>query len=173
MFEMAEKWQETYKSRLVSMEEAAKAIKSGDTIYTALGMGEPSLRMVNSIIARKDELRDVRVFSNVQVRDYAWYHPGLEKSFQVGTGFSTRPFWPVMRERRGDYLPMTTSNAGLIFERQWFPLDVFIVMVTPPRHGYVNLGLTNFYSMEALMGSHARDSSNLSSGLHGSGWIPF
>lgn len=148
---MAEKWRDTYKRRLVSIEDAAKVIKSGDTLYTGLGLGEPSLKLVNAIVARRSELRGVKVFSNVQVRDYPWYHPGLEESFELGTGFSTRPFWPVMRERRGTFLPMSTLSSGLIFERGWFPVDVFIAMVSPPRHGYVNLGLTNFYSMEALL----------------------
>lgn len=147
---MGEGWKDIYKRRLVSMEDAAKVIKSGDVVYTALGMGEPSLTLVNAIVARRDELRDVKVFSNVQVRDYPWYHQGMEESFRLGTGFSTRPLWPVLRERRADYLPMTSSNAGLIFERRWFPVDVFILMVSPPRHGYVNLGLTNFYSKELI-----------------------
>ena len=51
-------WQEEYKRKLISLEEAAGMIKSGDHIFIPNGyLGE----MPHAIVARRDELRDVQV----------------------------------------------------------------------------------------------------------------
>jgi acyl-CoA hydrolase len=52
-----------------------------------------------------------------------------------------------------DFLPITSSDSG---EKIGKVSDVFMCMVTPPnRQGYVNLGLTNFYSMQVIRDGRA------------------
>jgi len=56
-------WQEEYKSKLCSYEQAAKIVKSGDRFFTPLGLGEPSTAMIDAVADRKDELEDVQYIS--------------------------------------------------------------------------------------------------------------
>jgi len=167
-------WKDVYRSKIISMEDAALKIKSGDTLFTGLGMAEPSMELVQCIINRRSELKDVKVFSAVQVRPYPWYQSGMEESFSIGTSFATRPFWKVFREKRGDFLPMTSANSGMLFQKNWFPLDVYVLTVTPPSPGgYVNLGLSNFYSMEAIHSAQVviAEVNNHMPIIHGDNWV--
>lgn len=144
-------WQERYKKKLVSAEEAAQKVKSGDIVMTALGLGEPSMAIPTALAKRKDELEDVYVVSALQVRPYPWYSPGYEKSFKLVPGFGTRPMWPAFKEKRADFIPVTTTTVSPTLLRNWFEVDVALLMVTPPnKHGYCNLGLTNFYTLELI-----------------------
>jgi 4-hydroxybutyrate CoA-transferase len=167
-------WQQGYRSRTISMEEAAQKIKSNDTLFTGLGMAEPSMEFVQCIVDRRGELRNVKIFSAIQIRPYPWYQPGMEESFTLGTSFATRPFWQVLRAKRGDFLPMTSANSGMFFQKDWFPLDVYVLTVTPPSpSGYVNLGLTNFYSLEAIRAAKlviAEVNSQMPV-IHGDNWV--
>ncbi len=45
-------WQEDYKRKVVSKEEMAKQIKSGDFIMTALGLGSCTPGMIHAILDR-------------------------------------------------------------------------------------------------------------------------
>ena len=48
------KWKEYYDSRTLSLEEAAKLIKSGDKIVLGSGCGSPE-SVIDAILARADE----------------------------------------------------------------------------------------------------------------------
>ena len=52
-------WREYYNSRLMSAQEAAKIVKSGDCFWTPLLLGQPSMLIMDAIADRKDELKDV------------------------------------------------------------------------------------------------------------------
>jgi len=53
-------WKDIYKSRLMTVQEAAKIIKSGDDFWTPVLLGQPSLPIMDAIADRKDELKNVR-----------------------------------------------------------------------------------------------------------------
>ena len=77
-------WHEEYKSKLVTAEEAVRVIKSGDYVAFAYGMEPLSLGL--ALAARAEELRNVTIFVPSPGRDFAWYDPGWEESFQVEIG---------------------------------------------------------------------------------------
>ena len=55
--------------------------------------------------------------------------------------------------KMADFYPMMAHD---LHDKVANKADVFITMVTPPdKHGYVNLGLTNFYTMESIRQGHA------------------
>ena len=80
-------WQDEYKSKLCSHQEAAKIVKSGDRFFTALGLGEPSTAMVDAIADRKDELEDVQYISALVFHPYKIFTPEYRKPFQLICGF--------------------------------------------------------------------------------------
>lgn len=145
-------WENDYQKRLITLEEAAKKVKSGDTIGIALGVGACSTDFYHAILERNQELRDVKIIDTVQVRPSKLYDPdymakidgriNYMPSFGLGT---TRK---ISAANVSDYYPAIASDLR---EKMANRSDIFITMVTPPnKHGYVNLGLNNFYTMEAI-----------------------
>jgi acyl-CoA hydrolase len=99
-----ENWQEDYGRKLVSPEEAAKAIKSGDSVFIPASYYG---YMPFAIAARAAELRDVYVEIQAPRTDPGWLSPGMEKSFNI----AVRVFLHVARaahdEGRISFMPYT------------------------------------------------------------------
>ncbi|MEQ8174847.1 MAG: acetyl-CoA hydrolase/transferase C-terminal domain-containing protein [Syntrophomonadaceae bacterium] len=145
-------WREDYKHKTVSLEEAAKTIKSGDFISTALGVGACSADFYNAILDRAPELENVIFVDTVQVRPTKMYDPNFMKDLDGRITFV--PAFGMVTIRRmaharlSDFYPAQTSDAG---DKLRARSNIYIAMVTPPNDkGYVNLGLTNFYTQTAI-----------------------
>jgi 4-hydroxybutyrate CoA-transferase len=145
-------WKDEYAKKVVSMEEAAKQVKSGDVVSAALGIGACSGPMYDAILDRHEELKGVRILDAVQVRPTKLYNPefmaSIDGSINYMPGFGIATIRAIHSTLQPDFLPITSADSGGKAGRI---TDVFICMVTPPnKQGYVNLGLTNFYSMQSI-----------------------
>ncbi|MDD5724181.1 MAG: acetyl-CoA hydrolase/transferase C-terminal domain-containing protein [Syntrophales bacterium] len=145
-------WTDSYRKKLVSFTEAAKQVKSGDFVGIGLGIGACSAPMYDAILDRWKELKDVAISDSVVVRPTRLYDPAFMAEL-VGH-IDYKPAFGMMANRKinesrlSDFYPITTSDSADKFAER---SDVFICMVTPPNdHGYVNLGLANFYEMETI-----------------------
>jgi len=148
-------WQEIYKSRTMTAEQAAKLIRSGDSMYTPLGLGQPSMAIMDAIADRKDELENVEYYSCLTMRPYKIFKPEYRKSFILSSGFLGSPvLQAVARSEYANYYP-NNGSAG----REWYREHrlrhtpnarvVSIAQVSPPdEHGYVNTGLDSFMSKQ-------------------------
>jgi 4-hydroxybutyrate CoA-transferase len=56
---------EEYKKKIVSMQEAAKQIRSGDFVGVGLGIGACSSEMFDAVLDRWEELKDVTISDTV------------------------------------------------------------------------------------------------------------
>jgi len=85
---MDNRWQEMYKEKLQSAEEAARLFESGDTVVAPLSNGQP-LALVNAVAkrARNDELIDLTYVSGVDLRWFDLYHPDLIGKVLIDSGF--------------------------------------------------------------------------------------
>jgi 4-hydroxybutyrate CoA-transferase len=145
-------WKEDYKKKLVSFEEAAKQIRSGEMVGIGLGIGACSPAMFDAIIDRWPELRDVTINDSVPVRPSRLYDPDfmlkLDGHINYHPSFGMPLSRKILETRFPDFYVEQSHDLGDRYAR-WS--DVYICMVTPPNgQGWVNLGLTNFYSMEAI-----------------------
>ncbi len=89
-------WQEEYKRKVVSAEEAVRVVKSGDRVVFSHGCEPPEL--VDALVKRKDELKDVTIFMLMPRRDADWYHPGWEESFRIEAGIVMPAILDLMKE---------------------------------------------------------------------------
>ena len=145
-------WRDAYKNKLVTFEEAAKQVKDGDVFTTALGVGSVTPGMFNAILDRHGELQGVRIIDGLQLRPCKLYDPEFMASiygkinYSPGFGIVTTR---LMHSRKiADFRPVTSSDVGGKMSRL---SDIYACLVTPPNpQGFVNLGLTNFYSMETI-----------------------
>ncbi|HIE17582.1 MAG TPA: 4-hydroxybutyrate CoA transferase [Dehalococcoidia bacterium] len=130
-------WQDDYSKKLVTAEEAVKAIKSGDRVAFAYGI-EP-LAVGLALAARKDELSGVQVLVPAPGRDFPWYEPGWEDSFHIEIGHVLPIVQQMITQRRGDYLVSSLFWAHPPAVRE--PVDVFLVQLSPPNDkGYCSFG---------------------------------
>lgn len=155
-------WQEIYQSRLISVEEAAKLIKSGDVIDIPFG-GEPRL-LYEGLAARMAEVKDVRIRAFFCSVDAAIYDPAFAETFKdsylVLDGFPTDRTRPLLHARRSDFIPAllhsrykgleegrTTPEDGLPGRRG----DILLMMVEPPdKNGFCSLGQRLYYRRNAI-----------------------
>jgi 4-hydroxybutyrate CoA-transferase len=136
-------WQEEYKRKLISAEEAANLIKSGDSVMIT---GREPLAIGLALAARKEDLKDVQITLVGPGYDFGWYDPGWEESFKISTYFPTAVSQEMVDERRCDILVPPLLPA-ITHHYDWYSgekeLDVFLVeLSTPDEHGFCSYGNT-------------------------------
>jgi butyryl-CoA:acetate CoA-transferase len=127
------------RQKLCTADEAARAVKSGDTVF--LGEFAQNIDAFDVALAkRRAELREVQLITTTRTRALAcveadprresfvwndWHYSGLVRRFSD--------------KGQASYIPMTYHQAPRIID-QYAPVDVVAVQVTPmDRHGYFNL----------------------------------
>ncbi|MFH1650608.1 MAG: acetyl-CoA hydrolase/transferase C-terminal domain-containing protein [Chloroflexota bacterium] len=140
-------WQEEYRRKLVSAEEAVSAIKSGDKVVFVQGMEPTALGL--ALAARKEELHDVAISVRTPGRDFGWYDPGWEDSFAIEIGFPLPIVRDMIKEKRCD---IGIGSLGFIFhEAERRKADVVMLEVSPPdRHGNVSFGASRWAKKEEI-----------------------
>lgn len=148
-------WKDIYKARTMTPQQAAQLIKPGDSMYTPLGLGQPSMAIMDAIADRKDELENVEYYSCLTMRPYKIFQPEYRKTFRLSSGFLGSPvLQAVARSEYANYYP-SNGSAGIV----WFNEHrlrhkpdsrvISIQQVSPPdEHGYVNTGLDSFMSKQ-------------------------
>ena len=70
-------WRDLYKNKLVTAQEAVKAVKSGDRVVIGHACGEPPT-LVSAIVDRAPELRNVEIVHMVAMGPAKYAQPGME-----------------------------------------------------------------------------------------------
>lgn len=127
-------WQEYYHSRLISPEEAAAKVKSGDKVVFT--MGREAWAVGLAIAARKEELRGVKVFCPSPYYDFGWYDEGWEQSFEVTVSMITSVSQEAVDARRVDVYTWGLIPGGDVIE-----CDVVLTEISPPdERGFCSFG---------------------------------
>ena len=145
-------WKDQYNTKIVSFEEAAKQVKSGDFVGTGLALGSCSPEMFHAILDRRQELERVQIGDSLPVMDSKLYDTefmsGIDGRINYNPCFGSWLSRKIAGNRLADFYPTGACDSGCKMAA-WS--DVYISMVTPPnRRGFVNLGLSNFYSMDVI-----------------------
>ena len=128
-------WQEEYKRKLISAEEAANKVKSGD--YVAFTAGREALTVGMAIAARLGELQGVKVSLPSPGYDFGWYDEGWNESFEITISWPTATVQDMLNQKRCDV------NLPLIipFATEGESPDVLLTEVTPPdERGFCTFG---------------------------------
>lgn len=142
-------WRKVYQNKIVSAEQAAKVVKSGDRVVTGHACGEPSA-LVEALVARAPELSAVEIVHMVAMGPAKYAQPGMEASFRhnaLFVGASTRK---AVEEKRADYTPCFFSEIPRLFREKLLPVDVALIQITPPdEEGFCSYGLSADYTVAA------------------------
>jgi 4-hydroxybutyrate CoA-transferase len=129
--------------KIVSAEEAVSVVKSGQTIFVSHACNEP-VALVEALIARKDELRDVRLINGLHHPSRCRYlEPDMKEHFKLLTFLGGPPSRKALQEGRAEYIPSNISYMPRLFREGIIPVDVAMLQVSPPdRNGYMSTGIS-------------------------------
>ncbi len=147
-------WQNTFRDRLVSVDDAAQRIESGNLVR--LPMGPVPLTLVNALGRRRGELRGVRVMQGASRSPlpFATTEPGWEGHIDFATDFIGVLIRPPIESRRADFA-ITDYSIGSRVQaggrRNIWNADVFMALVSEPdAEGYVSFGYSLWHSKQLL-----------------------
>ncbi|HSG41947.1 MAG TPA: acetyl-CoA hydrolase/transferase C-terminal domain-containing protein [Anaerolineales bacterium] len=134
-------WNSTYQSRIVSPEDAARVIKSGDRIFLTGNVSVPQ-KVLRALVEYAPNLENVEVCQALTIGPADYVKPELEGHLRVNTLFISHNVRKAVHEGRADFTPVLLSEFPLLFKRGHLPLDVAIIHVSvPDEHGFCSLGV--------------------------------
>ena len=139
----------SYDKKFVSAEQALRLVKSGDRVVLGHACGEPPA-LVEALVARAPELRNVEVVHMVAMGPAKFAQPGMERSFRFNGFFVGAPTRQAVQDGRGSFTPCFFSEVPRLFKRGILPVDVMLLQVTPPdEQGFCSYGLSGDYTQAA------------------------
>jgi acyl-CoA hydrolase len=135
-------WQEEFLPKLMDARQALKCVRSGYRVWIGTGCATPT-PLVEALVERGPELRDVEVVHMFTVGEAAYTRPEFEGHFRHNGLFLAPNVRNAVQEGRADYTPIFLSEIENLFISGEMPLDVVLMQVSPPdAHGYVSLGVS-------------------------------
>ena len=135
-------YQEMYKQKLVTAEEAVKVVKSGDWVDYTWCTNHP-IELDKALAARKDELYDVKVRGGVSM-----WMPEIAKAEDAGDHFTWHSWHcsgvdrKIIAKGMGYFIPMRYSELPRFYRENLDPVDVVMLQTTPmDAHGNFNFGV--------------------------------
>jgi 4-hydroxybutyrate CoA-transferase len=130
-------WREEYKRKIITAEQAAAMVKSGDRLV--FSAGRESFSIGFAIAARKDELKNVTVYAPNPGYDFGWYDRGWQDSFDVAIGMPTGTCQEAADARLVDVAIGTL--IPFVEQRYQAPADILLTEVSPPdERGFCSFG---------------------------------
>ncbi|MGZ3608320.1 MAG: hypothetical protein ACXU9J_10420, partial [Syntrophales bacterium] len=109
-------WQDEYKSKLMTAEEAVKKVNSNDVVAFGLSLGAPTAHLVDALLARAGEVTGVRILDAVPIRPMKLYDPDFMNSVRESFTYSSLLYNPLNRKlaqgKNVDYQSVNSSDSG-------------------------------------------------------------
>lgn len=134
-------WKDIYESKVVTADEAVRAIQSGNRIYLTGNCSVPH-RLLKALVDYAPELEDVEICQCLTVAGSEYVAPELEGHLRVNSMFISTNVRKAVQEGFADFTPVLLSEFPLLFKNKVRPLDVAIIHISPPdRNGYCSYGI--------------------------------
>jgi acetyl-CoA hydrolase len=134
-------WHNIYQSKIVSAEEAVRAIKSGNRVFMTGNVSVPKT-VLTALVKYAPNLKDVEVCQALTIGPADYVDPAMEGHLRVNTMFISDNIRKAVHEGRVDFTPVLLSEFPLLFKNGFLPVDVAMIHVSPPdEHGFCSLGV--------------------------------
>lgn len=134
-------WNNIYRSRVTTAEEAVRAIKPGNRVFMTGNVSVPQ-KLLAALVEYAPELHDVEICQALSVGPADYVRPGMEKHIRVNSMFISANVRKAIWEGRADFTPVLLSEFPLLFKNKVLPVDVALVHVSPPdEHGFCSFGV--------------------------------
>lgn len=142
-------WEALYRSRIVTADEAVRAVQSGDRIFLTGNCSVPR-KLLAALIAYAPNLQDVEICQALTVTGSEYVQPEMEGHLRVNTLFISHNVRKAVQEGRTDFTPVLLSQFPLLFKNRVLPVDVAFIHISPPdRHGYCTMGIESGLTISA------------------------
>jgi 4-hydroxybutyrate CoA-transferase len=143
-------WEEEFKKRIVTPEEAISRVKSGDRVCFVQGNEPQALGL--ALAARFGDLENVTISVRTPGKDFGWYDPGWEASFLVEIGFPLPIVRQMIAEKRCD---IEIGSLGFDYHGESARQADFVLLeLSPPdAHGYCSFGASCWTKLSELRGA--------------------
>jgi 4-hydroxybutyrate CoA-transferase len=143
-------WNNIYRSKCISMEDAAALIYSGDNVFVSGNAASPKT-FLEVLARRKSELKNVSVYHLLLMGSDPFYIDGMRDHIRHVSFFVGGADRRAIQEHTADYLPVFLGEIPSLFYKNIIPLDVVYVMVSPPNSdGFISLGVECAASRAAI-----------------------
>ncbi|WP_312636454.1 butyryl-CoA:acetate CoA-transferase [Oscillibacter sp.] len=134
-------YQETYKQKLTTADEAVKVVKSGDWIDYGWCVGTADA-LDKALAKRADELTDVNIRGGVLTHRPAVMNiPDAAQHFTWNSTHMGGLERKMTKEGLAFYVPIRYSELPRYYRENMAPIDVLMIQVTPmDSHGWFNFG---------------------------------
>lgn len=121
----------------------SKYLKSGNRIFIGSNAAVPNA-LIEGIIAKSQTLHDIEVVHILTLSNDVWAEEKHRDLFKVNAFFiGGEKIRNAVKEGRADYTPTFLSEIPKLFNENILPLDVALIMVSPPdEYGYCSLGVS-------------------------------
>jgi len=134
-------WNSIYQSRIVTAQEAVRAIKSETRIFLTGNVSVPQ-KVLAALVEYAPNLHNVEICQALTIGPADYVNPDMEGHLRVNTLFISQNVRKAVQEGRADFTPVLLSEFPLLFKRGLLPLEVAIIQVSPPdEHGFCSLGV--------------------------------
>jgi acyl-CoA hydrolase/RimJ/RimL family protein N-acetyltransferase len=118
-------------------------LKSGDRIFIGSNAAVPNA-LIDNLIANSNNLHDIETVHILTLSENVWAKAEHKDLFKVNSLFiGGKNIREAIAEGRGDYTPCFISDVPRLFNENILPLDVALIMVSPPdEYGYCSLGVS-------------------------------
>ncbi len=118
-------------------------LKSGNRIFIGSNAAVPNA-LIDDLIAHSDGLNDIETVHILTLSENVWAKAEHKNLFKVNSLFiGGKNIREAIAEGRGDYTPCFISDIPRLFNENSLPLDVALIMVSPPdEYGYCSLGVS-------------------------------
>jgi 4-hydroxybutyrate CoA-transferase len=135
-------WREGYQRKIVSAEEAARVVQSGNRVFLQGGCGVPQ-QLEAALVARASELVDVEVIHIHSGGRAEYCRPQYQNSFRHNALFISDNTRDAINSGCADFTPAWLSDMANMMRDGHLPVDVALVhLTTPDAHGYCSFGVS-------------------------------
>lgn len=130
-----------YSQKVVSADEAVSVIKSNDNVVIHSNCAMP-FKLIDAMVARKDELENVKLFHALSVGKLPYFEPGMEKHFRHYATFMGTEARKSFARGDADFIPVYLYEVPLLFSTGIIKPNVSLIHISPPdEHGFCSYGV--------------------------------
>jgi len=132
---------DSYRSKLMSAQEAMCCVESHMRVYIQPGCAEPET-LVGALIERAPAVRDVEIVHMLTMGRADYIAPEMAGHFRHNAMFIGANVREAVNDGRADYTPIFLGEIESLFESGEMPIDVALIQVSPPDpHGFCSFGV--------------------------------
>jgi len=143
-------WRDHCQEKLITAQQAAGMIRSGQRVLIGLGTVEPQ-NIATALCERWQELRDVEVVTSNTMRPYPWFDKDKSAAFKIHAGYLSGLSRPLYQEKRLEFSVNTVYSPSKWLDpdrsADMMNADVCLLTLSPPNvQGFCSFGDQLWYS---------------------------